>query len=633
MKYQSLLILALCIVTQGHCKPPSVRATPADTIKVAMFRKMTERFRVAQPDSAVYYAKQGIALASRVKDDKGKALLLEELGNVYASHNSYDLAEQYFIRSLTLFTGLKEDAAEAEVYASLGAVQSKRGHHKEAIRQLQHSLQLYQSHRDTAGEIRTLLTLGKTCEAAGMYPRALDEYEKADKLNRNRPFSILSLRILQHKGAYYERTGNFGKALEIFRQGITQSQAAGYTDINIHLLNKAGVAASKLGDSATAIQFHREGMAKAKSSGLAEEQVISMLNMANMLKENFAEESLEHLHNALDISHKLGNRQLVAEVYKSMASVYRQQNDYKEALYALEQHHKLMDSVLMANNAREEAGLRHLFELDEYKLSVQQKTFQRNIGLVVIAALLVLLIVVLLNFRRTRSLNKQLTQSNKIKDILFSILGHDMRGPLNVVEQGLLIAEDMPADEQKAFIPLITRNVQTVNGIVNSLFEWSKTQQKNLQIQPERFSPEQIVHNNTALLTGQAAAKSIAININISQGIRVLADPNQFGVIIRNLLSNAIKFSHEHSKVEVNAAEEDDRVVFSVSDQGVGIPENRVKNFFSELVVTFGTAGETGTGIGLQLTKEFVAANKGAIWVESEEGNGSTFYFSLPGGK
>ncbi|NQU86037.1 MAG: HAMP domain-containing histidine kinase [Mariniphaga sp.] len=169
--------------------------------------------------------------------------------------------------------------------------------------------------------------------------------------------------------------------------------------------------------------------------------------------------------------------------------------------------------------------------------------------------------------------------------------------------------------------------------LLENLLNWSRSQRGTIEFNPVETNVSEMFGMVLPQVSSSAKKKNIQIIEKIPQtGVPIFADINMLSLVCRNLLTNAIKFSNHGSKVwfEVND-DENDVVTISISDQGIGIELDKIKSLFNfgENTATEGTAGEKGTGLGLILCKEFVSKHKGEIWVESEPGKGSTFFFNI----
>jgi signal transduction histidine kinase len=229
--------------------------------------------------------------------------------------------------------------------------------------------------------------------------------------------------------------------------------------------------------------------------------------------------------------------------------------------------------------------------------------------------------------------NLELEEVNHVKDKLLSVVSHDIRGPLgslhlalNLVKSGSLSAEEF----QKVSEDLEARLTHTTEFIDN-LLQWAKLQMRGETFEPDRLDLSKLADESVKLLEPEAARKNIMIHNHFQGTLDSYADLNMVRSVFRNLLTNAIKFTKPNGTISLNAYGVDNKIIVSVADSGVGIPEkNRSKLFTISSVATQGTKQEKGTGLGLLLCKEFVEKNGGTIWFESEEGKGTTFYFSLP---
>ena len=228
----------------------------------------------------------------------------------------------------------------------------------------------------------------------------------------------------------------------------------------------------------------------------------------------------------------------------------------------------------------------------------------------------------------------QLKENNATKTKLFSIIGHDLRGPIGAL-QGLLTMYtqgDMSKNEFLGLIPKLRNDIEHISFTLNNLLSWGHTQMNGAITKPGLLTLETIVDDNLNLLSEQAAAKSIRMVSNLQGNTQSWADENQIDIVLRNLISNAIKFTPDNGMITIDAKEAEKHWEISVRDTGVGMTEEVRNQLFSENTnaSTHGTNNEKGTGLGLSLCKEMVEKNQGMIWVESTPRKGSCFYFTLP---
>jgi PAS domain S-box-containing protein len=230
----------------------------------------------------------------------------------------------------------------------------------------------------------------------------------------------------------------------------------------------------------------------------------------------------------------------------------------------------------------------------------------------------------------------KLLQLNLDKDRFISILGHDLKSPFNNILgfSEILTTEinSLNSDEIREIAGNINKSAKITNNLLEDILMWARTQQGSISFKPQNLSLSATCRNILEILAPNASAKNISINCLSEDHINVFADADMLKTIVLNLVSNAIKFTNSGGKININAEQNSENVIISVSDNGIGIPpENLAKLFdISQVISTTGTAKETGTGLGLLLCKEFVEKHGCKIWVESEVGKGSEFKFTLP---
>jgi len=231
---------------------------------------------------------------------------------------------------------------------------------------------------------------------------------------------------------------------------------------------------------------------------------------------------------------------------------------------------------------------------------------------------------------------RKLLQLNTDKDRFISILSHDLRNPFNnLLGLSEVLIEDirkLDIDEIETLANHINTAARKTFNLLEDILSWVRAQQGKIPYKAQILSFADICKNILETLNPTANAKNITINYSLPDGITVFADNDMLKTILRNLVSNAIKFTNNGGSINITAEQTQSDVIISVSDNGIGIEPDSLSKLFdiSEVLTTKGTAGETGTGLGLLLCKEFVEKHGGKIWVESEVGKGSEFKFTLP---
>jgi signal transduction histidine kinase/ligand-binding sensor domain-containing protein len=234
--------------------------------------------------------------------------------------------------------------------------------------------------------------------------------------------------------------------------------------------------------------------------------------------------------------------------------------------------------------------------------------------------------------------NDTLKTLNATKDKFFSIIAHDLKNPFNSIlgfcEIVLLKYDSMEEEKKKKLIEVVYESAQNVYELLENLLQWSRSQTGNIQFKPELFVINEVIKVNISLTNNLIKEKNLSIEYNPEKDIEVYADKNMINTILRNLITNAVKFTEEGGIV-IEVSEKRSKVEVLVKDSGVGIEKDKLDTLFEIGMSksTQGTRGETGTGLGLILCKEFIQKNGGELFVTSEEGKGSTFGFSLPAKK
>ena len=239
--------------------------------------------------------------------------------------------------------------------------------------------------------------------------------------------------------------------------------------------------------------------------------------------------------------------------------------------------------------------------------------------------------------RKIKQINTELRKANAEKDKFFSIIAHDVRGPLRTfVGLTQLMVEGLPdlsAEKIQSFSLKMLNSATNLSLLLENLLEWSMIRQGLLVFDRKELKLLPIVEESIAMVIETAQKKEIDITNEVPDDLVVYADQNLIQTVIRNLISNAVKYTRRGGGVRLSAHAIDGQgVEISIQDSGIGMSRTMIDQLFLLDVQTNrkGTEGEPSTGLGLQLSKEFIEKHGGKIRIESEEGKGSTFSITIP---
>ncbi len=337
------------------------------------------------------------------------------------------------------------------------------------------------------------------------------------------------------------------------------------------------------------------------------------------------------------------------DVFEAKSLAYPLAGEFELAFEALTILRELEDSIKTVKVDELRLDLQEKYETNEKEaenqlLSLKNRQQSRMLvgaGILIVLAIAIVLYIFRLQ-RKTQHLNERisaqavsLNQLNKTKDRLFSIIGHDLRGPITAFEtvtsviQNYLDKKDFSKVDE--ILDQVDQSAKSLKLLLNNLLNWSLSQQEEIQLNIGPLLLQPLVDDALEAYRDAASQKQIRL-VSKLQAEKVQADEDTLSTVFRNLISNAIKFSPMGSEIRIEPEIDGQFLKIKVTDQGIGIPENKINKLFiiDKEKVRRGTSKEKGSGLGLVLVKEFVEMNQGTIQLSSEEGKGSTFSISLP---
>ncbi len=495
------------------------------------------------------------------------------------------------------------------------------------------------------------------------YDKALEYFNKALPIAQELKHKIDEANILLNIGnTYYSKSYDdtsryyFKKSLEISRE---ENDPYGETLALINLGNITSVS----GAPEEASKLYILALEKIDEHGFVDlaQHILSSLSY-NYYNEEKYDSSIMFAQRAKRIGLKQNDYEAISYAFNLISYCLYEQGQTKEAFDTLSYSFVYKDSSNFKNKIKEIATLetKHQYEkiLEEERLKeeeedkAQQKdiTELKSISNYLIIALLFAVILVTIQIRsrkkelkHIKELNSkkqeieiqkiQLESLNQVKNKIFSIISHDLKGPLNSLSSvmHLMQMNGLKEDEFQNLLLELEKKLNSNTNLLDNLLHWAKSQMEGIVINSDTIDLNQLINDNILLFESAALSKSITIENHLGSERYVIADKEMIKLVLRNLISNAIKFSKENTTIEITAHIDDNReIVVAVKDQGNGISSEMKARLFSlELQTTPGTHNEEGTGIGLLLCKDLIVRNGGEIWVDSEIGKGSTFSFKL----
>ncbi|MDX5438283.1 MAG: tetratricopeptide repeat-containing sensor histidine kinase, partial [Pontibacter sp.] len=611
--------------------------------RIELYCELSQVHKSINPRTTISYGNKAIELALKAKNDKLLAQAYNATGSGHYLLGDIDMAVKFYYRALRLREKLGDPSDLSASYNNIANVYLDQGNHKEALPIYKKALSLATSAKDTVTMSGALNNIGNVYQQQGKHDLALVYYREVlpimEKLDDKQGILI----SLTNIGSAYNSKNDYRTALSYLDKAQVLAEELGAPHDMVYVLS--GKAESYL----LARQYE-----KALDNALAGMELSKVYEGKYELKENAA---------------------ILDKIYKAMG-------DFERAHFYLNLSMKYNDSLHNERSANRLAQERVKYETaqkDQENLLLRaeqelnlKKLEQRSITQYFTIALLLLVCVVAYVFFRGRQhlsrvnsiltqknelithknyalnqhqkvlteqaeqLNVQkekLSQLNTIKDKLFSVIAHDLRGPL-VALKGLLHVMAMgkvPADKQEGLFNSLVKGQQNVLWMLDNLFDWAKAQMEGFEADPKPLPMRELADENLRLLMPMASSKDIRLENRITSDIFGFADKEMIRLVLRNLISNGIKFCKAGDEVTLSTFFSEEMLVVSVKDTGVGItPEVQQKLFGRGSYSSRGTANEKGSGLGLALCKDFVEQNGGAIWVESTPGKGSNFMFTLP---
>ena len=528
---------------------------------------------------------------------------------------------------------------------------------------------------DPFNEAGCTMTLANAYQRLGQFDKAIECYNRCNELMDQIGGEMAEVNkryVINNIAEIHLSMGEYGTAEEMYRKcidmlgAVDANDTASNLDLATYYQNLAEVRIAQ--DDPEAVGFAERSLELSRKYMDTPHKIINRLmalsKAYHIVERN--DESAELMDEALSIAVENGETFLETGIYlqkgdftkaiamadenhfdellqEALESAYltERERNPKLALEYFERSVMMKDSVFNETQQQliRDYQVRYAIQEKEHELQMEQEKAKRNrmyvIVLAVVAALL--LIIALIWYRLAQARKKraeELAHLNETKDHLFSIVSHDVRTPVGAMSAVLRQMTDdydaMNDTDRKANLIMLRTSTEALDDRMANIIHWVKGELANSRIEPVDFNLSELVDECVKTQETAVNAKSLRICNAVAPDLTVHDDANVVRLVLQNLLSNAVKFSYPEGEVSVKAETKADRVWVEVADNGMGISEKKLDKIFKFMTSsTSGTSGETGTGIGLFVTKQLVDKIGGEITIESVKDEGTTVHFSV----
>lgn len=648
MKQNLKLIFAFTTLTL--CGTFSIQAQ--DTLDVAWYQNLFRHQKNISIKEILRQADNKRIDANRLNDKTSEVKALIELSVFRLTLvNDYEPSMSLLIRSLAIEDSLNMANEKIFTLLAMARVFEEVGDYYKSLEFLKQAQQLNDQLNKPSTQTLILNETGRVEAAHGLLDEAFESYELALEYARKLGQQGLEGDALFHLAQLRSRKKQYKEALETHKQALAIRRSINDKSNEAQSLNDIGELYILMKNQDRALANHVEALEIRQSlkdkKGLAES--FNNVGVLYMEQKNF-KRAISNLILALQNAREAQAQDELLTTYDYLSRCYKLAGDFEKALVYKESYQGIYEFIQSEKNDRQLLETQNRYTMNKMESAIHvlesdrlqrervidsQKKLRNFLFLVMALTTIIATLVLYLYFVKRRS-NQRLKDLNATKDKLFSIIGHDLKGPLNsfTAFSSLLInhADSLTKEEIKTLSIDLDKSLKNLLTLLENLLEWSRSQTGNIDFKREKFSLTSLLKENEELLKGMAQNKSINLINESKSDLEVNAHRHSINTVIRNLLSNAIKFTPQGGTIRLGVAQNNNQLVVSVTDTGVGMSSTVRQKLFmiGAKHSTLGTAKEKGTGLGLILCKDFVEKNGGTIHVESKEGSGSRFYFELP---
>ncbi|MDX1591055.1 MAG: ATP-binding protein [Balneolaceae bacterium] len=621
-----------------------------------------------QTDSALVMIEQANLLEKSVEQQEK---LLELTGDANTQSGKYVLAVEQYKNAAALADSIGNARREAELTYKTARAWSALGDHTEALRAYYYGLEYAEKAGDSEFIAQASNSVGSEFLKILKYDQAEFFLLKAEEIARKIGLTNVLENTLLNLAVLYREESDFEKS-ESYYEEVLKLAEAGDNPVNHSLLYyHLGIMEKYRGNLSEAEHLLLLALELSRENNEIQRQYESATALGKLeMERGDVIQAIRYYARANNAIEGENLESLALTSYNNLYRAYRESGNFVESLRWLEQHDQLKDSLETAEKSRLLAEYETLFNLKQTREQAEvlraseqraqsMVTLQRwLIGLALLAGIILTfasIILVKSNKRRkkvnveleksnrqlqqmnkmVKEQNEELEQVNNVKNKLFAIIAHDLRGPLSSLQSMVYLVREheLSQEEMAEITKSLERNLQENASMMDNLLAWAQAQMNGIKLNLRKFNLIDGIKSVTDQIHFQAKKKGINIDLDIDPTIEVQADYDMVKLVVRNLVANAIKFSDKGDTIRLKAfySKEKNMAEIHVKDEGIGMGiEDQKKLFSKDHFTKRGTDNEKGSGLGLMLCKDFIEGHGGSLRFESKPKKGTTFMITIP---
>lgn len=656
-----------------------------DSAKAFHYRQIFREYLYLQKETlAKKYLDTAVFIAAKLPGEDILARLYERIGITYHGRGDYLNALHYYDLAIGMSSRIRDQSIVAGTYLNKTDVYQKVSDYANAIDAAERALQLYASLNDEGGMASCYNNLSivyialKDFRNAYHYGiKSLPVFEKEGSMSRGVASAkeLMGTILLEADADDLSALGiaateRYKRAIRFFLDAVAIAGELKDRDLKGTLLTDVGEAYEKDRRIAEAIRSYEAAIPEILK-GLEAPMIATNLIKAGefFIRNDRSRTGLQYLHTGLALAKRSRLLMPQKNAFQTLSRFYEQRRQYDSALFYHQQFTAVKDSIYNQDKEKEitrkkmalDFGIReqeYRFQQEMSNKRLQEEllrtrvqeaeiSLKNKVGLLL--GLLVLIVFVAAFFiyksrQKAIALNKTIEAQRKsleqlvlVKDQLFSVIGHDLRSPINALMSFVQILEytDVTKTQLATYAGSLGNQLRFTSNLMENLLHWAGSQMQGFHPQWEQVD---IQNTMQALLEQQqttAQQKRIVIVSDFNNAESVWADREMLTLVLRNLLSNAIKFSYPDSTIRIEYVQTGGEQVISITDNGMGLTEEQLAKInaveVQSIESSYGTQMEKGTGLGLLLSKSFMAMMQGRIVAENNTTGGCSFRIILPG--